>query len=98
MSNFKHWRHTYYWIKSRASCFQLSGTQPMKKVEEIAIFSRTRPEYHPPKVKRDKPYVHKLKSRLKSPCYGGKQFKGITDENPQYRLMEYITQTDVLEY
>jgi site-specific DNA-methyltransferase (adenine-specific) len=98
MSNLQQWRHTYYWIKSKASCHQLSATQPMKKVEEIAVFARARPDYHPPKVKRDKPYTHKLKSRLKSPCYGGAKFKGITDENPVVRYVEYATQTDVLEF
>ena len=98
MSNPSQYRCSYYWRKSIASGFQFSAHQPMRAVEEICVFSRAAIEYHPPQVRHEKPFILHRKKRIKSECYGGKEFKGFSADNEEFVVKEFKTQTNFLEY
>lgn len=46
-SNLGLFKYTYVWIKRQAANFQLAKFMPLKKHEDVVIFYRRRPTYHP---------------------------------------------------
>lgn len=46
-SNRKHFRYCWYWIKNQVTGFPFSHFQPLRCVEEIAVFYRQAPTYNP---------------------------------------------------
>ena len=46
-SNRKHFRYCWYWIKKQVTGFPFSRFQPLRCVEEIAVFYRKAPTYNP---------------------------------------------------
>ncbi len=46
-SNRKEFRYTWYWRKNTASGFCYARYQPMRCMEDICVFYRKPPEYHP---------------------------------------------------
>ena len=60
MSNLKMYRYNWYWVKERATGFQFSGKQPMRKVEDVVVFYKKQPKYDKQGEKLEKPYKHVL--------------------------------------
>lgn len=55
-SNQKAFRYCWYWQKNQVTGFQLAKFQPLRCVEDIAVFYRARPTYNPQGlVKLEKP-------------------------------------------
>jgi DNA modification methylase len=92
MSNQEEWRHTFFWVKTRATLHMNSKFMPMKKVEQIHVFGKARVRYRPPRTPLEKPYVDYNRT-CKSVVYGGGNF---TRPDKTKRLVEYESQTDVL--
>ena len=47
MSNPKDFRYCWYWIKNQVTGFPFSHYQPLRCVEDVAVFYRCCPAYHP---------------------------------------------------
>lgn len=97
-SNPRQYRYNWYWRKSVPTGHQFSGYQPRRELEEIMVFAAKSPEYHPPLERNPSPYIHVLKSRNKSEVYGGDEFKGNTDQHPQFKVMTHKNRTNLLEF
>jgi len=98
VSNQADWRYTFRWIKSHHSGHHSCKTQPLKKVEEVSIFSSRPPEYHPPKVMLEIPRREIVRPRQRSKCFGGTEYKGLSKVGRLYRAIDYKTQDDVLVF
>lgn len=58
-SNMRHFRYCWYWLKPYATGFTFAKYQPMRRVEDICVFYKKQPKYHPIGLKRlDKPVKH----------------------------------------
>lgn len=51
-SNFRWYRYNWYWLKPYATGFCFAKYQPMRRVEDICVFYRKMPTYHPQGVVR----------------------------------------------
>ncbi|OUQ38517.1 cytosine methyltransferase [Gemmiger sp. An120] len=61
-SNQKEFRYCWYWIKNQVTGFPFAKIQPLRCVEEIAVFYRRKPIYNPQGlVALDKPLINKAK-------------------------------------
>ena len=59
-SNRKNFRYCWYWKKNQATGFPFAKVQPMRCIEDIAVFYRQKPTYNPQGlVKLDKPFYTK---------------------------------------
>jgi site-specific DNA-methyltransferase (adenine-specific) len=47
LSNKKDYRYNWYWIKNNASGFAFAKYQPMRCLEDICVFYKNMPTYHP---------------------------------------------------
>jgi len=60
-SNLKEFRYCWYWKKSVGSGFQNAKRQPLRLIEEVAVFYRKPPQYIPQGLVRiDAPRVNKI--------------------------------------
>lgn len=63
-SNIKNYRYSWYWVKNKTTGFAFAKHQPLRKVEDINVFYKTKPLYVPQGlIKLDKPKVKKRKSK-----------------------------------
>ena len=46
-SNMKHYRYNWYWKKNNVTGFSYARYQPMRCIEEICVFYKQHPKYHP---------------------------------------------------
>lgn len=46
-SNKRHFRYCWYWHKNMVTGFPFAKFQPLRCVEEVVVFYKTAPEYHP---------------------------------------------------
>ena len=59
-SNLKDFRYLWYWYKNYATGFSYARYQPMRKIEDICIFYKKMPTYHPQGlIKIDSPTIKK---------------------------------------
>jgi site-specific DNA-methyltransferase (adenine-specific) len=57
MSNVKHYKHHWIWLKNRGTGFQVAKYRPMMQTEDIIVFNnRETFTYNPQMIKLDKPY------------------------------------------
>lgn len=57
-SNFKEYRYNWYWKKSGATGGVFAKVQPMRCIEDICVFYKSKPTYNPQGlVKLDKPII-----------------------------------------
>ena len=64
-SNIKNYRYSWYWIKNKVTGFAFAKHQPMRKVEDINVFYKTKPLYVPQGlVKLEKPKIKKRKNKI----------------------------------
>lgn len=70
-SNKKHFRYCWYWIKNMATGHAFSKFQPLRCVEEIAVFYRNAPKYNPQGVSMlVKPIIrHRNKTSVNDSIY-----------------------------
>lgn len=54
MSNLKHYKYDWYWIKNNATGFTFAKSQPMRSVETISVFSKGTAAYYPQGLQRVK--------------------------------------------
>jgi site-specific DNA-methyltransferase (adenine-specific) len=71
-ANERDFHYTYCWVKRQAANFQLAKKMPLKKHEDVLVFYRGRPTYHPQmrrgpmKAKRIGPEVYQAR---KTECF-----------------------------
>lgn len=102
-SNIKEFRHIWYWSKNRPTGHLLSGRQPMRCVEEIAVFGTQamKATYNPQMVELEKPYrrnAHREPSALYKKCDWYKESPGMknyTHSHPTH-LLEFDVQRNQL--
>ena len=69
-SNRKEFRYCWYWIKNQVTGFPFAKVQPLRCVEEIAVFYRRKPTYNPQGlVALEKPIVNRGKRYTASSVY-----------------------------
>lgn len=57
VSNIKHYKHHWIWLKNRGTGFQVAKYRPMMQTEDIIVFNNGDTfTYNPQMVKLDKPY------------------------------------------
>lgn len=67
-SNFKNYRYKFVWQKNAFGNFLNANRMPLRAYEEICVFYRAQPTYHPIKSYGHIPYGERL-SRAPSPSY-----------------------------
>ena len=95
MSNIKNYRYDWVWDKVRPSGFQIAKYAPMKRHENIIVFSNGTPIWNPIKEKRDKPARGRVASKSEtSPLkYLDGQTRVYTHKNPQ-SIIVFSKQSD----
>jgi site-specific DNA-methyltransferase (adenine-specific) len=91
MSNIKNYKYDWKWDKVIGSGFQIAKYRPMMRSEDICIFgTRSKLNYYPIKIKRDKPIKgYATNNSLSSPLSkADKKLRTYIDKNP----------TNILEY
>lgn len=68
-SNREHFRYCWYWKKNQPTGFPFAKVQPMREIEDIAVFYRRKPTYQPQGL-----------VKLNKPFYRGKRGAGVYDE------------------
>ena len=69
-SNQKEFRYCWYWIKNQVTGFPFAKMQPLRCVEEIAVFYRRKPTYNPQGlVALDKPIINRARKFTASSVY-----------------------------
>lgn len=64
-SNLKNYKYSWYWIKNKCTGYPFAKHQPMRKVEDINVFYKTKPLYVPQGlIKLDKPIIKKRKNKI----------------------------------
>lgn len=62
-SNRKRFRYCWYWLKNIPTGFCFAKYQPMRRVEDVCVFYKKGPKYHPQGLVR----IEKPKSRIRKP-------------------------------
>ena len=52
MSNIKNYKYDWTWKKNKPTGNFMAKRQPMRALEQISVFYKTQPTYHPQKIKR----------------------------------------------
>lgn len=85
-SNLELYRYDWIWEKTRATGHLNANRMPLQAHENICVFYRQLPEYHPQKTSGHKP-VNAYYTRHSGECYGGanavKSGGGSTDRYPR---------------
>lgn len=82
------YRHLWYWQKEKGTNFFRVGRQPLRIVEEIAVFAfGAKYTYHPQMVALDKPYRHTMP--LKHSDITGRG--AIDGQSPGHRIYKEYT-------
>ncbi|WAW14733.1 DNA-methyltransferase [Peptostreptococcus equinus] len=81
-SNIKNYKYSWYWIKNNVTGFNFAKYQPMRKVEDINIFYKSKPLYIPQGIKK----IENSRIRVRKP---GKR-ESIYDEKNTLCNKEYI--------
>jgi len=98
-SNYEMFKYCWYWKKEKGTGFATSGKRPLMIVEDICVFYKKMPIYHPERKPLAKPYRHTLsigksksggKDTFKLPQInedGSRKYKEYTHETP-HQLLE----------
>lgn len=69
-SNIRNYKYSWYWVKNTVTGFTFAKYQPMRKVEDINVFYKSRPPYKPQGlIKLDKPKVCNRKKSDRDSVY-----------------------------
>lgn len=72
-NNVQNFKYKYYWVKTQVTGFLNAKKQPLRNIEEIAVFYRKQPTYNPQMWKADKlshSNVKRAEIHNKSQAYG----------------------------
>ncbi|WP_367600382.1 site-specific DNA-methyltransferase [Limosilactobacillus fermentum] len=69
LSNPKEYKYSYIWIKSKSTNFLNAKKQPLRKHEDIVVFYRKQPTYHPQMTKGE-PYSKGIRKNQVTGSYG----------------------------
>lgn len=76
MSNFKHYKYDWYWVKNTATGFAFAKKQPMRSVETISVFSKGTPAYYPQGLERMKQPLIKIRTGTEENIYNTGSLSG----------------------
>ena len=95
MSNVAMFKYCWVWDKVMPSGFQIAKYVPMKRHEDVVVFSKGSPNWNPIKEKRDKPIKGRVsKISESSPLkYSDGKVRIYTDKNPQ-SILVFSKQSD----
>lgn len=66
-SNFRRFRYCWYWLKPYATGFTFAKYQPMRRVEDICVFYKRTPKYHPQGLRElERPVVRRKRETADS--------------------------------
>tara|TARA_R110000796_G_scaffold239593_1_gene360318 strand:+ start:73 stop:792 length:720 start_codon:yes stop_codon:yes gene_type:complete len=92
MSNIKNYKYDWKWDKVIGSGFQVAKYKPMMRSEDICIFEKKgkRVNYHPIKIKRDKPIKgYAVNNSLSNP---------LANADKKVRIYTHKNPTNILEF
>ncbi|CEP39595.1 DNA modification methylase [[Clostridium] sordellii] len=70
-SNIKNYKYSWYWIKNKPTGFAFAKYQPMRRVEDINVFYKTKPLYKPQGlIELSKPKVRGRSNRKETGIFG----------------------------
>lgn len=82
-SNLKNFRYCWYWLKNNVTGGQFAKVQPMRRVEDIAVFYQKKPVYNPQGlVKLDKPLIKKKEVKTEHYKWRGGEVNQIYTNYP----------------
>lgn len=89
-SNKKEFKYLYYWDKHLKTGFLNAKKQPLRQVEEIAVFYKKQPVFHPPLKKGKEHFV----------CKPGRstQNYGSCNSRPTRKIDTYCATTLITDY
>ena len=70
LSNIKCYKYDWKWEKTKATGFFDAKKRPLNNFEDICVFYKKQPIYHPQMIKAKKIYKRGFVKRKKSDCYG----------------------------
>ena len=88
-SNRRHFKYMWYWDKHLKTGFLNAKKQPLRQMEEIAVFYKKQPVFDPPLKRRDV-HLRCKAGRAASTCYG-RQDRRIVTETDEYCATTLIT-------
>lgn len=98
LSNEKQFKYCWYWVKERGTGFTFAKSQPLRKVEEVCVFSKGKSTYVPQMVKLDKPYKHALPV-VKSDSAGSGSLSSVLNSGERiYKEYTHSYPTNVLNF
>lgn len=83
LSNEKLFKYKIVWIKSKPTNFLNSKKQPLRKHEDICVFYKKQPTYHPQMMKGD-PYDKGIRKDQFSGSYGDFKPKHVKSDGERY--------------
>jgi len=98
MSNIKNYKYDWKWEKEKGTGFATSGKRPLMKIEDIILFYKKQPTYHPFKKLLDIPYKHTLPI-VKSKSGGKDNLSNLNlDGSRKYKYYTHKTPTQLLKF
>lgn len=94
MSNTKDFRYTWVWDKVKGTGFLNANRMPMRNHEDVVVFYRKLPTYHPQKTTN---HVRKVSTRVakhQTDVYGHMKNDNIYDSTERYPRSVQIISTD----
>lgn len=90
-SNRKEFKYMWYWDKHLKTGFLNAKIQPLRQIEEIAVFYKKQPVFTPP-LKQGKEHLRCMPSNIPSGNYGGQPNRqGLTTVSDTYCATTLIT-------
>jgi DNA modification methylase len=86
MSNIKHYKYDWIWIKNRPTGTMLAKRQPMRNAENILVFYKSQPKYNRQMIKRTPEEFKKSYRKNNSESKNGEQMRYT--KNPLIRQSE----------
>jgi len=97
-SNIKMFKYCWYWKKERGTGFTFAKSQPLRNIEDVCVFCKTKTIYNPQTKPLKKPYRHALP--IKQSITLNKGIKSI--DNPtterEYKTYTFSYPTSLLEF
>lgn len=92
-SNIRHFRHSWVWDKGLSGNIFLAATQPMKIHEDICVFGKDTPKYHPLKVSGE---VRKMRNNgMRESAFGSfAEYEGNLSGERNPKTILYFPNTD----
>lgn len=91
-------RHIWYWEKEKGTNFLRTGSQPLRVIEEVCVFSKSGTyTYQPQMVPLDKPYTHTMPLRH-SPITGEGDINPTVDGEREYKTYTHAHPKNLIRF